>query len=111
MLYCKKRNEKQKKRHGRKSPQGGWGAGLKEPTQKIFSLLLLVTISETSWSLYGIKPRSYNFAKFLDFSERGDPWGDLNAPEATFEQQLLLFSVTPTKKNQACYNKIWPKSL
>ena len=30
-------------------------------------------ISETSWSLYGMKPRSYNLPKFLNFSERGDP--------------------------------------
>ena len=49
-----------------------------------------------------MKPRSYNSAKFLNFSERGDPWGDLNAPEATFEQQLLFFSVTPAKNQQAC---------
>ena len=49
-----------------------------------------------------MKPRSYNFAKFLDFSERRDPWGDLNAPEATFEQQLLFFSVTSSKNQQAC---------
>ena len=34
-----------------------------------------VEISETSWSLYGMKPRSYNSAKFLNFSERRDPWG------------------------------------
>ena len=45
-LDFKKRNEKRKKRHGRRSPQGGWGEGSKEPTQKIFSLLLLVTILE-----------------------------------------------------------------
>ena len=25
----------------------------------------------------------------------GDPWGDLNAPEATFEQQIPLFYVKP----------------
>ena len=29
----------------------------------------------------------------------GDPWGDLNAPEDTSEQQLPLFYVTPDKKN------------
>ena len=46
MLDCKKKERKAKKRHGRKSPQGGWGAGSKEPTQKIFSLLLLITILE-----------------------------------------------------------------
>ena len=32
----------------------------------------------------------------------GDPWGDLHAPEATFEQQLPLFSVK-TAKNQQAY--------
>ena len=49
-----------------------------------------------------MKPRSYNFAKFLNFSERGDPWGDLNAPKANFEQNILIFSVTPAKNQKAC---------
>ena len=31
MLDLKKMNEKAKKRHERKSPQGGWGMGSKEP--------------------------------------------------------------------------------
>ena len=31
----------------------------------------------------------------------GDPWGDLNAPKATFEQQRPFFSVKPAKKQQA----------
>ena len=47
-----------------------------------------------------MKPRSYKSAKFLNFSERGDPWGDLNAPEATFEQKLIFFSVTPDKTSK-----------
>ena len=47
-----------------------------------------------------MKPISYNLPKILNFSERGDPWGDLNAPEATFEQQLILFSLTPAKNHQ-----------
>ena len=47
-----------------------------------------------------MKPRSYNSAKFLNFSERGDPWGDLNDPEATLEQKILFFSVTPDKKTE-----------
>ena len=59
-------------------------------------------ISKTSWSFYGMKPRSYNFPKFLNFSERGDHWGDLNAPKDTFEHQLILFSITPAKNQQAC---------
>ena len=41
----------------------------------------------------------------------GDPWEDLNAPEATFEQQLPFISVKPDKNQQACQTKICPKSL
>ena len=84
------------------------GTGSKEPAQKKISFYYYwlhyqqTEISETSWSFYGMKPRSYNFPKFLNFSERGDPWGDLNAPNATFEQQLLFFFITPAKNQQAC---------
>ena len=49
-----------------------------------------------------MKPRSYNFAKFVNSSERGDPWGDLNAPEDSFKHNLLFFSVTPAKNQKAC---------
>ena len=35
----------------------------------------------------------------------GDPWGDLNAPEDTFEQHIPLFSIKPAKKYKLC-NKI-----
>ena len=30
----------------------------------------------------------------------GDPWGDLNAPEANFEQKLPFLSVKTDKNNQ-----------
>ena len=80
--------------------------GSKEPIQKYFYYYWLQyqknEISKTYCSLYGMKPRSYNFAKFLNFSERGDPWGDLNAPEDTIEHNLILFSITPDKNKQAC---------
>ena len=39
-----------------------------------------------------------------------DPWGDLNAPEATFEQ-LPFFFVKPAKIQQAYQNQICPKAL
>ena len=58
-----------------------------------------------------MKPRSYNFAKFVNSSERGDPWGDLNALEATFEHNIIFFSVTPAKNHKTCENNICPKSL
>ena len=41
----------------------------------------------------------------------GDPSGDLNAPETTFKQKLLFFSITPDKNQKACYNNIYPKAL
>ena len=41
----------------------------------------------------------------------GDPWGDLNAPGATSEQQLPLFSVKHAKKQQAYQTEIFPKAL
>ena len=48
-------------------------------------------ISETYWSLYGMKPRSYNFAKFLNFSERGDPWGIWTLPRPLSSRRFFYF--------------------
>ena len=103
-----KKGKNAKKWNERISPLGGWGASSKEPTQKRFYFIIIgynirkLEILENSWSLYGMKLRSYNFPKFLNFSERGDPLRDLNAPEATFKQKLLLFYVKTSKNNQAC---------
>ena len=89
-------------------PPGGMGSGLERAYSKniLFYYYWLkyqkTEISETSWSFYGMKPRSYNSPKFLNFSEMGDLWGDLNAPEATFEQHIILFSVTPDKNQKSC---------
>ena len=99
-LVWKGMNKNQKKRHRRKSPQGGWGMGSKEPIQKI--VLLTAVIVSNNWynsSLILIcnEIKSLQSAKIKGFSQTGDPWGDLNASEATFEQQLPLFSVRPTK--------------
>ena len=58
-----------------------------------------------------MKPISYNFPNFLNFSERGEPWGDLNATEATFKHQLLFITATPAKNHQSCYNKIFLEAL
>ena len=65
-------------------PRGDGEPARKSLLKRDLILLLLVKISETSWSLYGMKTRSYNFPKFLNFSESGDPWGDLNAPQGHF---------------------------
>ena len=47
-----------------------------------------------------MKPRFYNFAKIEDFSEKGDPWGDLNAPEATSDRSFLSFLPDLTKDSE-----------
>ena len=73
-----KKTNKSKKWQGRKSPQGGWGMGSKEPIQKIF-LLPAVTIStnwyDASWFLYRMKPRAYKVQKLKISVKKGDPWG------------------------------------
>ena len=73
--------------------------------KKYFLLLWLVTIS-ASWNIRNLlvliwdETKILQLSEILNFSERGDPWGDLNAPEATFEQQIILFSIKPDKKQQ-----------
>ena len=66
ILVWKEMSKKQQKGHRRKTPQGGWEIGLKEPIQKIF-LLKLVTISKkwynSSWSLYRVNSRAYKVRK------------------------------------------------
>ena len=47
-----------------------------------------------------MKPRAYKVQKLKISVKKGDPWGDSEGPKVTFEQQILLFSVIPTKKNQ-----------
>ena len=49
-----------------------------------------------------MKQRSYKVPKLKITVKKGDPWGDSDGPKSTFEQQLLLFSVIPSK-NQKYY--------
>ena len=71
--------------------------GSKEPIQRIILLQRLqyqkTDKSELSWSLYRLKPSFLQFCKkeLRFFSEKGDPWGDLNAPETTSDSSFLFF--------------------
>ena len=80
---------KEKIWHRLKSPQRGWGMGLKEPIQNYF-LLPAVKISkkwcDASWFLYRMKPRAYKVQKLKISVKKGDPWGDSDGPKVTFEQ-------------------------
>ena len=97
-------NEKQKMTRTQ-TPPGGMENGFERAYSKLF-LLLVVTISENwydaSWFLYRMKPRAYKVQKLKILVKKGDPWGDSEGPEVTFEQQILLFSVIPDK-NQKDY--------
>ena len=97
MLVKNEINRNRRKRHRHKSPQGGWGMGSKEPIPKMILLQQLqyqrTNKSEISWSLYMLKPSFLQFCKnkLRFFSEKGDPWGDLNAPETTSDSSFLFF--------------------
>ena len=75
----KKGRMKKKKVKRTQIPLGGMGSGLERAYSKnIFFYYYWLQyqkteISETSWSLYGMKPRSYNSPKILNFSEMGTP--------------------------------------
>ena len=87
-LDWKKMNEKQKMTWTQ-IPLGGMGNGLQRAYSKLF-LLPVVTISakwyDASWFLYRMKPKAYKVQKLKISVKKGDPWGDLTATEATFEQ-------------------------
>ena len=53
--------------------------------------------------------KSLQSAKIKGFSQMGDPYEDLNAPETTSEQQLTFFSVKPAKNQQGYQTEICPK--
>ena len=63
----KKHEEMQKNETDTDPPWGNGEWARKSLLKKYFILLLLVTISETSCSLYGMKPRYYNLPKILIF--------------------------------------------
>ena len=58
-----------------------------------------------------MKSRAYKVRKLKVLVKWKTPGGDLNAPEAIFEQQLPFFSVKPAKNQQAYQTEICPKSL
>ena len=96
-------SKKQQKGHRRKSPQGGWGMGSKEPIQKLFFIHSGYNIRELIQFiliLIRIEIKSLQSAKIKSFSQMGDPWGELNAPEATSEQKLPLFLSNLLKKSK-----------
>ena len=88
---------KQKKR--RESPQGGWGMGSKEPIWRNFLLsavTISVKLSESSWFLYRMKPRSYKFPKIKITVKRETP-GGFEWPKSHFQTEASPLSVRHSK--------------
>ena len=93
---------KSKKLHRRKSPQGGWGMGSKEPIQRRILLQRLqyqsTNKSELSWSLYRMKPRYYSlYKKFTNYVTKERPPGGFERSKSYFGQQLPFLYVIPAK--------------
>ena len=84
-------------------PPGGMGNGLERAYSKIIFITIGYNIRNLILFLFILiynEIKSLQSAKIKDFNQKGDPWGDLDAPEATFEQQLHLSSVKPDKNQQ-----------
>ena len=47
-----------------------------------------------------MKPKAYKVQKLKISVKKGDPYGDSEGPKATFEQQILLFSIIPAKNQK-----------
>ena len=73
-------------------PSGGMGNGLERANSKnnfiYYQLKYYKTeISETYWSLYRLKPRSYNYTKyFKSFVKKGRPLGGFERSKSHFGQ-------------------------
>ena len=79
MLDWKNMNEKKKKGHRHKSPQGGWGMGSKEPIQNYF-INSSYNIRKLIWHLLILiqnETKSLQSAKSKDFSEKRESLGGI----------------------------------
>ena len=91
MLVWKGMNKKVKKWHRRKSSQGGWGMGSKEPIRRII-LLTAATISE-NWYIRNFLVLIQDetkilqlYKKFKNFVKKGRPLGGFERSKIHFGQ-------------------------
>ena len=79
--------------------------GSKEPTQRMILLQRLQyqrnDKSKLSWSLYRLKPRSYNlYKKITNYVTKERPLGGFERSKSHFGQKIPFFSVRPAKWQQ-----------
>ena len=89
-------------------PPRGMGSGLERAYSKkiLFYYYWLqyqqTEISESSWSLYGMKPRFYNFPKILRFQSKGRPLGGFERSQGHSRIEASILSVMPAKIQLSC---------
>ena len=86
-----------KKWHRRKSPQGGWGMGSKEPIRRTFLLYapkISVKSYESSFFLYMMKPISYKLPKTKITVKRETPGGI----------QMIQKKISNSSFSSSCYD-------
>ena len=88
ILAWNEMSKKKQKDTDANPPQGGWGMGSKEPIKKIIFINSGYNIIELIYFLLILiwsEIKSLQSAEIKGFIQMGDPWGNLNAPKATFE--------------------------
>ena len=101
-FQLKEISRKRRKWHRRKSPQGGWGMGSKEPIKRMILLQQLQYQStdktDISWSLYRLKPIYYSLCKKItNYVTKERPLGGFERSKSHFGQQIIFFSYIPAK--------------
>ena len=112
-LKQNKKNEKSAKMgQRRRSPQGGWGVGSKEPTQDIFYYARLQCfIGKCHLVLIEDEPKGLQNYQKVKTEERDTPEELRMAQKSIFGQHLLLFLDGPVSNQQAFISRKCPKTL
>ena len=95
------------KRHRRKSPQGGWGMGSKEPIPKENLFIICYNIRGMIYQFFFVLIQAKNnilqlYKNFKNFVTKERPLGGFERSKSHFGQHIPFLSVRNDKGNQAC---------
>ena len=108
MLLKKTKLEKTEKNHKitkTQIPPGGWGVGLKEPTQTCFLLLGYNALVEMLFGLCYLGSKGLQNTKKRNAVEGRASWKLWMSKKCVFGQSFLLFFNGPAKNQQANVSK------
>ena len=89
------KNEKMQKSQNARSPLGGWGVGLKEPTRNCFLLLGYNDLAEMLFGPCYLGYKGLHNKRKRILAEGGTSWKLLMAQNLIFGQRILLFLDRP----------------